>query len=156
MSDVQRTFFVAGQKPKAAPCPLPGAKPKKSSEPNRKTRLQKSVSPTLRDWLMRTTRVHAHLCSIVRLYGRPERAGGQSNEGEAYAARAARGDPTLLEDAYSHSIEELVELREEVRRVIYEAQPTAALPGSRAKVEELARRARAGKSLFFDKDAKHC
>lgn len=153
MSDCQKTFFAADSPKKAVPCP--GPKPRKSSEPNRKTRLEKSVSPTLRSWLIRTTRVHAHLCAIVRLYGRPDRAGGQSNEGEAYAARAARGDPTLLEDAYSLSIDELIDLREEVRRVIYNAAPTPSLPGSREKVEEMARRARLGKSLFVDKDAKH-
>ena len=153
MSDIQRTFFAVADR--EAPCPHADAKPaKKSSEPNRKTRLEKSVPPILRGWLMRTTRVHAHLCAIVRLYGRPDRAGGQSNEGEAYAARAARGDPTLLEDAYSLSIDELIDLRDEVRKVIYAAPPTAALPGTRAKVEELARRARAGQSLFVDTDGK--
>jgi len=151
MSDIQRTFFAVTDR--EAPCPRPAAKTvKKSSNPNRRTRLENSVPPILRSWLMRTMRVHAHLCAIVRLYGRPENAGGKSNEGEAYAARAARGDPTLLEDAYSLSIDELSDLRNEVRQVIYSAPPTAAMPGTPAKVEEMARRVAAGKSLFVDAD----
>ena len=40
----------------------------------------------MRDWLHRVARCHAHLCAIVRLYGDPSKAGGQSNAGETYDA----------------------------------------------------------------------
>jgi hypothetical protein len=97
-------------------------------------------------------RVHAHLCAIVRLYGNPSKAGGQSNQGETYAARAARGDRTLLYDAVGLSIDELTEIREQIQAVIDAAVPTAAAPGTADKVEEMARRAERGESLFVDGD----
>jgi hypothetical protein len=97
-------------------------------------------------------RVHAHLCAIVRLYGDPTKAGGQSNQGETYAARAARGDRTLLYDAVGLSIDELTEIREQIQKVIDAAVPTAAAPGSKDKVIEMARRAERGESLFVDGD----
>jgi hypothetical protein len=103
---------------------------------------------------MRTTRVHAHLCAIVRLYGRPDRAGGQSNEGEAYAARAARGDRTLLYDALTVSRDELDEIRADIERQMDTVTPTTALPGTAAKVQELAARMARGETLFVDRDAK--
>lgn len=97
-------------------------------------------------------RVHAHLCAIVRLYGNPSKAGGQSNQGETYAARAARGDRTLLYDAVGLSIDELAEIRNEIQALIDAAPPTQAAPGSAEKVAEMARRAERGESLFIDGD----
>lgn len=97
-------------------------------------------------------RVHAHLCAIVRLYGNPSKAGGQSNQGETYAARAARGDRTLLYDAVGLSIDELRDIREEIQRLIDAAPPTQAAPGSADKVAEMARRAERGESLFVEGD----
>jgi len=97
-------------------------------------------------------RVHAHLCAIIRLYGNPSKAGGQSNQGETYAARAARGDRTLLYDAIGLSIDELVEIRNEIQLVIDAAPPTQAAAGSADKVDEMARRAERGESLFVEGD----
>jgi hypothetical protein len=88
----------------------------------------------------------------VRLYGDPSKAGGQSNQGETYAARAARGDRTLLYDAIGLSIDELTEIRNEIQAEIDAAPPTQAAPGSREKVAEMARRAERGESLFVDGD----
>jgi len=104
-------------------------------------------------WLHRTVRVHAHLLSIVRLYGNPSKAGGQSNEGEAYAARAARGDRTMLYDALTVAREEIDAIREEVHTVMESAPPTVHPPGSPGKVEEMARRLHHGDSLFIAGDA---
>ena len=118
----------------------------------RRTRLAAGVSETLTGWLHRTARVHAHLCAIVRLYGRPDRAGGQSNLGETYAARAARGDRTLLYEALTLSIDELQAIREEVHQVMEQAPPTAAAPGTREKVEVMALRMERGESLFIGGD----
>lgn len=97
-------------------------------------------------------RVHAHLCAIVRLYGDPSKAGGQSLQGETYAARAARGDRTLLYDAVGLSIDELTEIRNEIQAVLDAATPTAATPGTAEKVAEMVRRAERGESLFVDGD----
>lgn len=118
----------------------------------RRTRLRPGTCPRLAGWLHRVARVHAHLCAIVRLYGNPNRAGGQSLQGETYAARAARGDRTLLYDAVGLSIDELTEIRNEIQAVLDAAEPTAAGPGTADKVAEMARRAERGESLFVDGD----
>lgn len=88
----------------------------------------------------------------MRLYGQPERAGGASLQGDAYAQRAANGDRTLLHEALTLSIDELGQIREEVETVMASAPPTAAQPGSAEKVEEMARRMQRGDSLFIDGD----
>jgi hypothetical protein len=97
-------------------------------------------------------RCHAHLCAIVRLYGDPSKAGGQSNAGETYASRAARGDQTLLYDCITVTVDELVAVRDEIQARIDAAPPTAAAPGSQEKVDEMARRAERGESLFIKGD----
>jgi len=106
----------------------------------------------LKAWLMRVVRIHAHLCQVVRLYGNPARAGGQSLLGETYQARAARGDRTLLQDCLTTAIDELVGVRGEVETAIEDVAPIAAQPGSSEKVKEMARRAERGESLFVDGD----
>lgn len=121
-------------------------------ETGRRTRLAAGTCPRLAGWLHRVARVHAHLCAIVRLYGNPDKAGGQSLQGETYAARAARGDRTLLYDAVGLSIDELGEIRNEIQVVIDSAPATAATPGSAEKVAEMARRAERGESLFIEGD----
>lgn len=118
----------------------------------RRTRLRAGTCPRLAGWLHRSARVHAHLCAIIRLYGNPSKAGGQSNQGETYAARAARGDRTLLYDAIGLSIDELTEIRNEIQAVIDAAPPTQAAPGTVDKVDEMARRAERGESLFIEGD----
>jgi hypothetical protein len=88
----------------------------------------------------------------VRLYGRPDRAGGQSNQGETYAARAAAGDRTLLYDCLTVSRDELDAIRGEVEAAMEAAAPTSAPPGTTDKVAEMARRAERGESLFIQGD----
>lgn len=123
-----------------------------SGTQGRRTRLEKGLAPELADWLRRTVRVHAHLLAIVRLYGNPSKAGGQSREGEAYAARAARGDRTMLYDALSVARDELDTIREEVYRVMESASPTKHPPGSPEKVAIMAERLHRGESLFITGD----
>lgn len=118
----------------------------------RRTRLSAGICKTLAGWLHRVARVHAHLCAIVRLYGRPDRAGGQSNLGETYAERARRGDRSLLYEALTLSIDELSDIREEIFQVMEQAPPTTAAPGSREKVEVMALRMERGESLFIGGD----
>jgi hypothetical protein len=118
----------------------------------RRTRLAAGTCPKIAKWLHRVARVHAHLCAIVRLYGDPSKAGGQSLQGETYAARAARGDRTILYDAVGITIDELVEIRAEIQAVIDAVSPTDAVPGTKDKVNTMARRAERGESLFADGD----
>lgn len=120
----------------------------------RRTRLRLGLCQRLAQWLRRTARVHAHLCAIVRLYGSPTRAGGQSLQGDTYAARAAAGDRTLLHEALTLSIDELTAIREELEAEMAAAPPTAAPPGSKAKVDEMALRVERGDALFIEGDSK--
>lgn len=122
-------------------------------EHNRRTRFEKGLPEDLLGWLHRTTRAHAHLLAIVRLYGNPSRAGGQSLEGEAYAARAARGDRTMLYDSLTVARDELDGIRSEIEKVMDAAAPTLHPPGSPGKVEIMAERMFRGESIFIDGDA---
>lgn len=129
-------------------CLAPGL----TAKNNRRTRLEKGLPPELVKWLHRTVRVHAHLLAVVRLYGNPSKAGGASLEGEAYAARAARGDRTMLYDALTVAREELDAIREEVHGVMEAATATDHAPGSWGKVEVMADRLHRGESLFIAGD----
>lgn len=124
-----------------------------SGERNRRTRLEKGLPPELVNWLHRTVRVHAHLLAVVRLYGNPSKAGGQSGDGDTYEARAARGDRTMLYDALSVARDELDAVREEVYRAMEAAPPTSHPPGSWAKVEVMRERMARGDSVFITGDA---
>jgi len=88
----------------------------------------------------------------VRLFGDPDRAAKGANN-TIYHARAAAGDPSLLHDAVCVTIDELVEIRDEIQQYMDDAAaPTSAAPGTAGKVEELRRRAERGESLFVDGD----
>lgn len=130
------------------------APPPAAGQPNRRTRLDATIEPRLRGWLIRATRTHAHLCSIVRLYGAPSKAGGQSLLGEGYASRAARGDQTLLFDCVSFCRDELAEVATEILACMDAAPATSAAPGTPEKVAALVERASRGESLFIDGDGK--
>lgn len=110
------------------------------------------MDPVIRRYLHKVTHVHSHLCAVVRLYGDPTRAGGQSLQGEAYAARAARGDRTLLQDALTVARDALIALLDEVEREIANVEPTDAKPGTAEKIAEMARRALRGQALFSEHD----
>jgi hypothetical protein len=112
------------------------------------------VHPQIRAWLRRTTQLHAHLCYIVKLFRRPEIAGGQSLRGEDYAARAAAGDRTLLYDAMGYVGDQIAEIRREIADEMGRTPATTAIPGSAEKVAVMFARAEAGYDLFIDGDAK--
>jgi hypothetical protein len=137
--------------------PVPGAVQvppgPKASDPRRRTRMAPGLDPQLRGWLVRAVRGHAHIATVVRLFGAPGKAGGQSNHGETYAERAARGDRTLLYDCVSFVVDEMTELRNEIAAVMDSAPPTTAAPGTPEKVAEMVRRAETGHSLFIPGDA---
>jgi hypothetical protein len=152
--DAQRPLFADAKITPPRAAPSHAKKPAKSSEGNRRTRLPSGLPTHVHGWLIRMTRVHAHICYTVRLFARPETAGGQSLEGETYSARAARGDRTLIHDACLLGRDELDAIVGEVQAAMDAAKPTVALPGTRAKVDEMERRAARGESIFIDADAK--
>jgi hypothetical protein len=124
-----------------------------ASEQHRRTRLEKGLPPELVGWLHRVVRIHAHLLLLVRRYGCPSKAGGGSLEGDEYAARAARGDRSLLFDCLTYCADEINQLRSEVAAAMDAAAPTSAPPGSPEKVEEMCQRYARGDSLFVQDDA---
>lgn len=132
---------------------LPSLPPRDGTDRNRRTRITPTVDPEVKAWLRRIATSHAHLCYIVRLFGRPETAGGQSLEGETYAARAARGDRTLLFDCVGYVGDELADIRADIARKMASAPPTAAIPGSAEKVRVMCERADQGFDLFIVRDA---
>lgn len=120
---------------------------------SRRTRMSPAVDPELRSWLRRAATCHAHLCWLIRLFGAPRTAGGQSLEGETFAARASRGDRTLLYDALGFVGDEVAELRDQIARKMDAASPTVARPGTAEKVAVMFARAERGDSLFIEGDA---
>lgn len=121
---------------------------------NRRTRIAAEVDHELRGWLQRAARAHSHIATIVRLFGNPTKAGGQSLLGEGYAERVARGDRTILFECVTHVRDELDGLRGEIEQRMDAAPPTKHPPGSREKVDVMAQRMFNGESLFIDGDAK--
>ncbi len=89
---------------------------------------------------------------MVRLYGAPEKAGGQSLQGDTYVARAASGDRTLLYESLTVALDEIGRIRDEVDAQMASAPPTPAAPGTPEKVEEMRRRMERGDALFIDGD----
>lgn len=129
-------------------------------EGNRRTRLARrktagggqagpDLPPKVHLWLIRTTRVHAHLCYIVRCFGRP----AADEPGDTVEARASRRDRTLLFDCWAHAIGELSQLQAELSAEMEPAEATDHLPGSPEKMEVLAARLARRESLFSDRDA---
>ena len=107
------------------------------------------MPPKIHSWLIRTTRVHAHLCYIVRVFGQPQ----ANSKGDTIEARAARRDKTLLLDCWTYAQSELDQLRQEVSAEM-EPPATKTAPGSAERIVELARRAERGQNLFTDGDAR--
>ncbi len=119
---------------------------------NRRARFRPSLSPKMRRWLSDTTRVHARLCAIVRLFNSPQKADGNSKNCGQYVDRLAREDKTLLFDALNKAAVEIDAIREAVSAEMAKAAPTSAKPGSHEKVAEMARRCQRGEWLFIDGD----
>jgi hypothetical protein len=115
----------------------------------RRTRLAAGLPPRLSRWLRRVTRVHAHLCNVVRLYGE---ARANVIAGDQWRARALAGDRTILLDAIGFAAGELEAVRLQIENDMDDAAPVAAAPGSPEKVAALALRVERFQSLFVAGD----
>ena len=114
-----------------------------------------NLDPKLRKWLTRVQRVQAHLRSTMLIYSARRHVGGDSLIGNhAYNERAANYDRTILHDALLLARDEYDEVIREVQAIMDSPKPTSAAPGSRAKVDVMEVRARAGYSIFVDGDAR--
>ena len=108
-----------------------------------------NLPPKIHGWLIRTTRIHAHLTYIVRSFAQARgRLAGDSVE-----ARASRHDRTLLHDCWTYGVTELELLRAELHAEM-EPGPVGYRPGSPEKVAELEQRAERLQNLFTDADAR--
>lgn len=89
------------------------------AEANRRTRIAREVPAHIREWLHRLTRVHALLKQAVNVYEAPAAVGGSSSVyGDTYAARAARGDQTLLYDFLTEAVDQLHAIRFDINTAI--------------------------------------
>ncbi len=114
------------------------------------------LDPKLRKWLTRVQRVQAHLRSTLLIYSARRDVGGDSLIGNhAYNDRAANYDRTILHDALLLARDEFDEVVREVQAVMDSPKPTAAIPGTKEKVDVMEARARGGFSIFLDKDRQH-
>lgn len=116
---------------------------------NRRTRLSPRIGKRLAGWLRRVSRVHAHLCNVIRLYGRERKSASGTNE---WRARALAGDQTILADALIVAVAELTEIQTSIDRAMHATPATDAAPGTPAKVEVLAQRVAQGFALFIHGD----
>jgi len=121
----------------------------------RRTRIAQAVPAKVAQWLRRVVHVHAQLCHTVGLYGDPKRAGGSGLKGDSYAARAAEGDSSILDDTLCRAIEELTAIRDEVWEEMGNVPPSRCIPGSAAKIAELQRRCALGKALHHKDDVRN-
>ena len=117
----------------------------------RPPRIPRSIAADLAGWLHRVRTVHGWLHSGVNVYARPETAGGRSLAGDNHAARAAAGDRSLLHDLLTRSVEELEAVREEVWAAMTPG-PLTSQPGTKERINELARRVAAGQTLHTESD----
>jgi hypothetical protein len=116
---------------------------------NRRTRLSATIGRRLAGWLRRTVRVHAHLCNVVRLYGRERKSAAGTNE---WRARALAGDQTILADALIVAIRDLSAIQTAIDAAMRETPATDAPPGSPEKVRIMADRVARGFAVFLDAD----
>lgn len=87
----------------------------RKAEANRRTRIDPQTPAHIREWLHRIARVHAMLRGAVKVYEQPDRVGGSSSvHGDAYAARAARGDQTVLYDFLTEAIDQVQAIRADI------------------------------------------
>lgn len=109
------------------------------------------MCPKLRRLATRAARLQAHIRTTLMLYARPM----ADTQSATYQARAARHDRTILFDAMCMVADESVAIRDELLEIMDSAPPTTALPGTKAKVDTMERRAHEGYSIFIEADAKH-
>lgn len=90
------------------------------------------------------------------IYSARRNVGGDSLIGNhAYNQRAANYDRTILHDALLLARDEFDEVVREVQAVMDSPRPTAAIPGTKEKVDVMEARARGGFSIFIDNDRQH-
>lgn len=109
-------------------------------------RMPPTLDPKIRTLLTGLARAAATCRAGIDAYCRPRSIGGRTGE------RIAAGDLTILDEFAAAAANQIDEVRTVIDTLIVPRRPTTANPGSRAKVDELARRAADGRGLFHDRD----
>ena len=154
----QRTFWRLAARP--AP---PGVRPARGCPANRETpstrvsrarvRIRRTVRPEVAAVIREARTAQARVTHVLNVYAQPDRAGGASLVGEAYAAAAARGDLRILRDALTDAVETYIAISRRIDTVIAPA-PTRALPGTAEKVETMRQRHERDEDLHNHRDAR--
>ena len=116
---------------------------------NRRTRISPRIPKQLREWLHRTTRAHAYLLNVVRLYGKESAGRPASDE---WRQRALAGDRTILADALATAADQLRAIHAEIETAMQAAAPTAAPPGTTEKISVLQARVARFEALWIAGD----
>ena len=116
---------------------------------NRRTRISPRIPKALREWLHRTTRVHAYLLNVVRLYGKESAGRPVTDE---WRQRALCGDRTILADALATAADQLRAIHGEIEKAMEAAPPTAAPPGTPEKISSLQARVARFEALWIAGD----
>lgn len=158
---VQRTFWRVPARSHAAGSRRPGVrlcKPKKvvkkpETRGQRRVRVHQIVRPQVARWLREVRQILGPMTHCVNVYANPTSAGGMSLVGDAYVEAALAGDPRILLDAIVEVVCRLQGIGRQIE-VVIEPKATAALPGTREKIEEMRRRHERFKALHTDGDSR--
>ena len=118
-----------------------------------RVRIRPHVRPEVRAVIREARAAHARITHVLRVYAEPDRAGGASLVGEAYAEAAARGDLRILRDAIVDAVTVYERIARRIDAVVM-PPTTRALPGTSEKVEEMRRRHERDMDLHNDEDAR--
>lgn len=118
-----------------------------------RVRIRPHVRPEVAAVIREARAAHARITHVLRVYAQPDRAGGASLVGEAYAAAAARGDLRILRDAIVDAVQIYERIAGRIDAVVM-PPPTRAMPGTSEKVEEMRRRHERDMDLHNDNDAR--
>lgn len=114
----------------------------------RRLRIPDDMPPALRRLLVELARAAATCRAAIKSYVDPSSVGGRHGE------RIAAGDLSILDEFAATAGEQIDAVRVEIQAQMEPRSPVRHLPGTRAKVEDLARRAAEGRGLHHPDDAR--
>lgn len=114
----------------------------------RRLRIPDDMPSPLRRLLVDLARAAATCRAAIKSYVDPASVGGRHGE------RIAAGDLSILDEFAATAGEQIDAVRDEIARQIEPTTPVRHLPGTRAKVDDLARRAAEGRGLHHPDDAR--
>jgi len=156
---VQRTFWrmparaaAAGtRRPAVRLCRVKPKLRKPEAGGQKRVRIRRDLAPHVAKWLRMGRTQQALLTHALNMMADPEKAGGSSLAGDCYVEAAMAGDPRIILDVMVSLVFGCGAIADEIRAFI-DPKPTAAMPGTPEKVEEMRRRQERFQALHSDKD----